>query len=153
MAVEVEPPMEVNNNAKNAEFHKQSDQNTTGDDDKNDVNLTPYERLTRELQNDEKIFKEISSGRRIGFYRIRGDLGSGNFSQVKLGFHCIAKGKQSMIYKYNFVEWHEVPDLNLHLRNKINILMYLFALRENISRALISTAMDEVGILLYSLIT
>lgn len=93
MAVEVEPPMEVNNNIKNAEFTKSNDSTSQVEDEKKEIGLSAYERLTRELQNDEKVSKEISAGRRIGFYRIRGDLGSGNFSQVKLGYHCIAKGK------------------------------------------------------------
>ena len=93
MAVEVEPPMEVNNNNKNAEFTKSNDSTSQVEDEKKEIGLSAYERLTRELQNDEKVSKEISAGRRIGFYRIRGDLGSGNFSQVKLGYHCIAKGK------------------------------------------------------------
>ena len=92
MAVEVEPPMEVNNNLKNIQFHKSTSDALHTEHATNDVVLTPYEKLIRELQHDEKVSKEISSGRRIGFYRIRGDLGSGNFSQVKLGYHCIAKG-------------------------------------------------------------
>ena len=85
--------MEVNNNIKNAEFTKSNDSTSQVEDEKKEKCLSAYERLTRELENDEKVSKEVSAGRRIGFYRIRGDLGSGNFSQVKLGYHCIAKGK------------------------------------------------------------
>jgi len=54
--------------------------------------LTMYERLSYELANDRKCQKEITLGKRIGFYRLRGQLGSGNFSQVKLGVHILTKG-------------------------------------------------------------
>lgn len=32
-------------------------------------------------------------GKRIGFYRIRGELGSGNFCQVKMGIHSLTRDK------------------------------------------------------------
>ena len=92
MAVEEEPPKEVNSSAKLIQSHKSAVELSQTEDDASEETLTPYEKLIKELQHDEKVSKEISSGRRIGFYRIRGDLGSGNFSQVKLGYHCIAKG-------------------------------------------------------------
>ena len=54
--------------------------------------LTPYERLSYDLSNDKRCLKEITLGKRIGFYRIRGELGNGNFSQVKMGIHSLTKG-------------------------------------------------------------
>ncbi|XP_046372336.1 serine/threonine-protein kinase NIM1-like [Haliotis rufescens] len=54
---------------------------------------TPYERLSHDLSNDNKCMKEITLGKRIGFYRIRGELGTGNFSQVKMGIHALTKEK------------------------------------------------------------
>ncbi|ELT87514.1 hypothetical protein CAPTEDRAFT_98750 [Capitella teleta] len=54
---------------------------------------TAYERLSHDLSNDKRCLKEITLGKRIGFYRIRGELGSGNFSQVKLGIHALTKEK------------------------------------------------------------
>lgn len=54
--------------------------------------LTPFEKLTQDMSQDEKVLREITLGKRIGFYRIRGELGSGNFSQVKLGIHSLTKG-------------------------------------------------------------
>ncbi|XP_023225808.1 serine/threonine-protein kinase NIM1-like [Centruroides sculpturatus] len=55
------------------------------------VELTPYQRILQRLNNDEKWQKEITLGRRVGFYRFRGDIGSGNFSQVKAAVHCLSK--------------------------------------------------------------
>ena len=55
--------------------------------------VTPYERLSHDLSSDQRIIKEITLGRRIAFYRIRGEIGSGNFSQVKLGIHALTKGE------------------------------------------------------------
>lgn len=56
---------------------------------------TPYERLTYDLAHDERYLKEITLGKRIGFYRIRGELGSGNFCQVKMGIHSLTRGKKT----------------------------------------------------------
>lgn len=53
--------------------------------------LSPFEKLTRDLTEDERCAKELALGKRIGFYRLRSDLGNGNFAQVKLGMHCLAR--------------------------------------------------------------
>ncbi|KAH3847565.1 hypothetical protein DPMN_089890 [Dreissena polymorpha] len=55
--------------------------------------ITPFERLSQDLSDDPRVLKEITLGKRIGFYRIRGELGSGNFSQVKMGIHVLTKEK------------------------------------------------------------
>ncbi|XP_062984194.1 serine/threonine-protein kinase NIM1 [Elgaria multicarinata webbii] len=55
--------------------------------------LTPFEKLTLDISQDEKVVKELTLGKRIGFYRVRGEIGSGNFSQVKLGIHALIKEK------------------------------------------------------------
>ncbi|XP_050402220.2 serine/threonine-protein kinase NIM1 [Patella vulgata] len=62
-------------------------------DSQPEVKLTPLERLNHDLNNDAKCTKEITLGKRIGFYRIRGELGSGNFSQVKMGIHALTREK------------------------------------------------------------
>ncbi|XP_059491205.1 serine/threonine-protein kinase NIM1-like [Neocloeon triangulifer] len=53
--------------------------------------LNPYERLLHGLHHDERWLKEVTLGKRVGFYRFRGELGSGNFSQVKLAHHQLTK--------------------------------------------------------------
>ncbi|XP_073477972.1 serine/threonine-protein kinase NIM1 [Aquarana catesbeiana] len=53
--------------------------------------LTPFEKLTHDMSHDEKTVKELTLCKRIGFYRLRGEIGSGNFSQVKLGIHVLTK--------------------------------------------------------------
>ena len=63
------------------------------DESLGETRRTPYERLSSDLSNDQRVLKEITLGKRIGFYRIRGELGSGNFSQVKMGIHALTKGK------------------------------------------------------------
>ncbi|XP_078533417.1 serine/threonine-protein kinase NIM1 [Lissotriton helveticus] len=55
--------------------------------------LTPFEKLNQDMSQDEKVVKELTLGKRIGFYRVRGEIGSGNFSQVKLGIHSLTKEK------------------------------------------------------------
>ncbi|XP_069798575.1 serine/threonine-protein kinase NIM1-like [Narcine bancroftii] len=55
--------------------------------------LTPLERLTRQLSHDEQTIQEVTLGKRVGFYRLRGQIGTGNFSQVKLAIHSLTREK------------------------------------------------------------
>ncbi|XP_029640918.2 serine/threonine-protein kinase NIM1-like isoform X2 [Octopus sinensis] len=55
--------------------------------------VTAFERISTDLETNPKLIRELSLGKRIGFYRIRGELGSGNFSSVKLGIHTLVKEK------------------------------------------------------------
>ncbi|CAL1615656.1 unnamed protein product [Knipowitschia caucasica] len=55
--------------------------------------LTPLERLNLDMCQDDRVVREMTVGRRIGFYKIRGEIGSGNFSHVKLGIHALTKDK------------------------------------------------------------
>lgn len=56
--------------------------------------LTPLEKLTLEMCNDENTIKELTVGRRVGFYKVRGQIGCGNFSKVKLAVHALTKGME-----------------------------------------------------------
>lgn len=60
--------------------------------------LTAYEKLLYASQHDMRFKAEEKAGRRIGFYRIRGDIGLGNFSRVKLGLHLLAKGMNKFVF-------------------------------------------------------
>jgi serine/threonine-protein kinase NIM1 len=59
-----------------------------------DMYMTVYERATFDLNNDKRLARDVAIGKQIGFYRIREEIGSGNFSQVKLGIHILTKGSQ-----------------------------------------------------------
>lgn len=62
--------------------------------------VTAFERISTDLETNPKLIRELSLGKRIGFYRIRGELGSGNFSSVKLGIHTLVKGKFYYLHIY-----------------------------------------------------
>ena len=51
-----------------------------------------YERLTYDLRHDHKVKQEVRLGKRIGLYKLRGQLGTGNFAKVKLGIHLLTTG-------------------------------------------------------------
>uniref|UniRef100_A0AC35GJ63 Protein kinase domain-containing protein n=1 Tax=Panagrolaimus sp. PS1159 TaxID=55785 RepID=A0AC35GJ63_9BILA len=55
--------------------------------------ISLYEKIKLQLEEDEAVQREISLGKRIGFYRLGKELGAGNFSKVKLGVHCLTKEK------------------------------------------------------------
>ena len=54
--------------------------------------VTRYEQLMTAINTDEHFHREVMLGKRIGMYKFRGELGTGNFSHVSLGFHQLAHG-------------------------------------------------------------
>lgn len=56
------------------------------------ASLRLFDRLQYDLDHDPKISKEVVLGKRVGLYRVRGQLGSGNFAKVKLGLHLLTHG-------------------------------------------------------------
>ncbi|XP_059846790.1 serine/threonine-protein kinase NIM1-like [Hypanus sabinus] len=53
--------------------------------------FTPLEKVIYDMRNNEKVKNELILGKRVGFYQLRGQIGIGNFSKVKLGIHCLTK--------------------------------------------------------------
>uniref|UniRef100_A0A3Q2PKY4 Protein kinase domain-containing protein n=1 Tax=Fundulus heteroclitus TaxID=8078 RepID=A0A3Q2PKY4_FUNHE len=62
------------------------------------LRLTPLQKLTVAMCKDEKTIKELIIGCRVGFYKVRGEIGYGTFSRVKLAFHALTKGRRVWIY-------------------------------------------------------
>lgn len=58
---------------------------------------TPFERAVYDLGHKQKLVDDLTFGRRIGFYELRGEIGNGNFSQVKLGIHDLTKGERHFL--------------------------------------------------------
>ncbi|XP_023129253.1 serine/threonine-protein kinase NIM1 isoform X2 [Amphiprion ocellaris] len=55
------------------------------------MNRTPFEKVVYDMAHNERIINEMMLGRRVGFYELRGEIGQGNFSTVKLGVHALTK--------------------------------------------------------------
>ncbi|KAL4608023.1 serine/threonine-protein kinase NIM1-like [Arapaima gigas] len=55
------------------------------------VRHSPFERVLHDMAHDERVVSDLVLGRRVAFYELRGEIGSGNFSQVKLGIHALTK--------------------------------------------------------------
>uniref|UniRef100_A0AAQ5YC87 non-specific serine/threonine protein kinase n=1 Tax=Amphiprion ocellaris TaxID=80972 RepID=A0AAQ5YC87_AMPOC len=60
------------------------------------LRLTPLQKLTVDMCKDEKTIKELIIGRRVGFYKVRGEIGYGTFSRVKLAFHALTRDKVAL---------------------------------------------------------
>ncbi|KAL4005047.1 hypothetical protein ACER0C_004760 [Sarotherodon galilaeus] len=58
-----------------------TDSSDVGPEDEETDNLTPLEKLTRDI---------------IGFYKVRGEIGYGTFSRVKLAFHALTRDKVAL---------------------------------------------------------
>uniref|UniRef100_A0A3B1IVS6 Serine/threonine-protein kinase NIM1 n=1 Tax=Astyanax mexicanus TaxID=7994 RepID=A0A3B1IVS6_ASTMX len=52
---------------------------------------TRFERVVYDMAHNERVVSDIILGKRISFYELRGEIGTGNFSQVKLGIHDLTK--------------------------------------------------------------
>ncbi|KAK2835561.1 hypothetical protein Q5P01_016045 [Channa striata] len=52
---------------------------------------TPFERVIYDMAHNEKMISDLMVGRRVSFYELRGEIGKGNFSTVKLGIHALTK--------------------------------------------------------------
>ncbi|KAJ8286748.1 hypothetical protein GJAV_G00042830 [Gymnothorax javanicus] len=55
--------------------------------------LTPLQRVNLAMCQDEKIIREVAVGRHLGLYKVRGEIGRGSFSRVKLGIHALTTDK------------------------------------------------------------
>lgn len=62
--------------------------NSEGDESSDSI----YHSTLHMMANDMNYQREVSLGKRVGFYRIGKELGSGNFSKVKLAIHVLTKG-------------------------------------------------------------
>ena len=77
-------------------FERGSDVRNSGNI-RHNLHVSAYEKALLDLAHDKKLERDLAVGRQIGFYRIRGELGSGNFSHVKLGVHILTRGTTTTI--------------------------------------------------------
>lgn len=61
--------------------------------------MSPYEYQIHQLEHDPRTSKEVLLGKRVRFYHIKGTLGTGNFSKVRLGVHLLTKGTTGICFK------------------------------------------------------
>ncbi|XP_063681933.1 serine/threonine-protein kinase NIM1-like [Bolinopsis microptera] len=54
---------------------------------------SPYQKLINEQRDTENFVKEVTLGRRIGYYTLAQTLGKGAFAEVKLGNHLLMNEK------------------------------------------------------------
>lgn len=54
---------------------------------------TAFGKAFYDLTHSERVMNDLTFGRRVGLYELRGEIGSGNFSQVRLGIHDLTKGE------------------------------------------------------------
>lgn len=56
---------------------------------------TPFQKACYDLTHSEKVMDDRLFGRRVSLYKLRGVIGTGNFSQVRFGIHDLTKGETS----------------------------------------------------------
>ncbi|XP_076003179.1 serine/threonine-protein kinase NIM1-like [Genypterus blacodes] len=61
------------------------------DGNRKEKQQTAYEKAMFDLKHSERLKADVTLGRRVGLYQLRGEIGSGNFSQVRLGIHDLTK--------------------------------------------------------------
>lgn len=90
-----------NGNNKEENSHQTNGSTTTttmqqngGLDKENTSNYkSDFDRLIYRLRNDPLYRKELITDKLIGFYKIGSEIGTGNFSQVRLGLHLLTRDK------------------------------------------------------------
>lgn len=55
--------------------------------------LTAFGKALHDLTHSERVIDNLTFGKRVALYELRGEIGSGNFSRVRLGIHDLTKGK------------------------------------------------------------
>ncbi|XP_034035623.1 serine/threonine-protein kinase NIM1 [Thalassophryne amazonica] len=55
------------------------------------MRLSPFDKVIYDMAHNDRIINDLMLGRRVGFYELRGEIGQGNFSNVKLGVHALTK--------------------------------------------------------------
>lgn len=69
-----------------------ADKQSADNKQSNDDELTPYEKVLRGLKKRARHRTERKEDDYVGMYRLRKEIGNGNFSQVFIGAHCLTKG-------------------------------------------------------------
>lgn len=57
----------------------------------NTLPTSPFSSLVHAFYTDQRLKLEIAYGKRMGFYHMKGDIGTGNFSKVKVAMHTLTK--------------------------------------------------------------
>ncbi|CAL8395886.1 unnamed protein product [Boreogadus saida] len=52
---------------------------------------SPFERMVYDMTHNERMGNDLLLERRVGFYELRGEIGQGNFSHVRLGIHALTQ--------------------------------------------------------------
>lgn len=62
-------------------------------EDEEEMQHTTLGKALYDLTHSDRVMNDLLFGRRVGLYELRGEIGSGNFSQVRLGIHDLTKGE------------------------------------------------------------
>lgn len=62
------------------------------------MRLSAFEKVVYDMAHNERIVNDLTLGRRVGFYELRGEIGQGNFSTVRLGIHALTNGIKAFFF-------------------------------------------------------
>lgn len=71
----------------------ETQENTT--EEQEAMRRTAFGKAFYDMSHSERVMDDLTFGRRVGLYELRGQIGCGNFSQVRLGIHDLTKGEVS----------------------------------------------------------
>lgn len=69
------------------------ERNRKATEDEESLQRTTFGKAVFNMTHSERVMDDLTCGRRVGFYELKGQIGSGNFSQVRLGIHDLTKGE------------------------------------------------------------
>ena len=74
-------------------------------------------------------FRDLSLGHRVGFYQVKGNIGKGNFSSVKMAIHALTKGSFVNVCHLSSCDKIRIIDLSYHIGIS-RFLTFLFSQKE-----------------------
>ncbi|KZS05733.1 Serine/threonine-protein kinase NIM1 [Daphnia magna] len=109
-----------------------------------------YEQFVTAMTDDERFQRDVTLGKRIGLYKFRGELGTGNFSRVKLAFHQLAHERVAIkIIEKTGMDQKALMMLTREINNMDTVrhpaIVRLFEVLETISKVYLVMEVAPVG--------
>ncbi|XP_015232075.1 PREDICTED: serine/threonine-protein kinase NIM1-like [Cyprinodon variegatus] len=81
----------VHHEEKSPKENNKVERNRKATEDEESLQRTTFGKAVFNMTHSERVMDDLTCGRRVGFYELKGQIGSGNFSQVRLGIHDLTK--------------------------------------------------------------
>lgn len=86
-------------------------------EEQGEMPLTAFGKVCYDLTHSERVMDDLTFGRRVGLYELRGEIGSGNFSRVRYGIHSLTKGEMLGLFSSTLTLYTNLSLTRINLHN------------------------------------